>query len=41
MAVYDTGVEAQWGDEFITLSTCDHYTPNGRLVVVAKRTDNR
>lgn len=36
-AVYDTGVEAQWGDEFITLSTCDHYTPNGRLVVVGKR----
>ncbi len=40
-AVYDTGVEAQWGDEFITLSTCDHYTANGRLVVVAKRTDNK
>ena len=39
MAVYDTGVEARWGDEFITLSTCDHYTPNGRLVVVAKRTE--
>ena len=39
MAVYDTGVEAQWGDEFITLSTCDHYTPNGRLVVVGKRVD--
>ena len=39
MAVYDTGVEAQWGDEFITLSTCDHYTPNGRLVVVGKRVE--
>ena len=39
LAVYDTGVEAKWGDEFITLSTCDHYTPNGRLVVVGKRVE--
>ena len=39
LAVYDTGVEAEWGDEFITLSTCDYYTSNGRLVVVAKRVE--
>ncbi len=39
MAVYDTGLEAQWGDEFITLSTCDRWTANGRLVVVGKRVE--
>ena len=37
LALYDTGVEAQLGDKFITLSTCDYYADNGRLVVVAKR----
>lgn len=37
LALYDTGVEAQYGDKFITLSTCDYSVTNGRLVVVAKR----
>lgn len=37
LALYDTGVEAQLGDKFITLSTCDYFADNGRLVVVAKR----
>lgn len=36
-ALYDTGVEATFGDCFITLSTCDYTYTNGRLVVVAKR----
>lgn len=39
LALYDTGVETQLGDKFITLSTCDYYTDNGRLVLVAKRVD--
>jgi len=37
LSLFDTGVEAEFGDKFITLSTCDYYTTNGRLVVVAKR----
>ena len=36
-SLYDTGVDAQWGDELLTLSTCSYQTKNGRLVVVAKR----
>ena len=37
MAMYDTGVEASYGDEFLTLSVCAYHVDNGRLVVVAKR----
>ena len=36
MALYDTGVTAQFGDKFLTLSTCSPHTENGRFVVVAK-----
>ena len=36
-SVYNTGITAEYGDELLTLSTCDYYTDNGRLVVVAKR----
>ena len=37
MSAYDTGVTAEFGDEFITLSTCAYQAANGRFVVVAKR----
>lgn len=37
LSLYDTGVEAQFGDTFLTLSTCAYHVPDGRLVVVAKR----
>ena len=37
MALYDTGVEASYGDQFLTLSVCAYHVENGRLVVVAKR----
>ena len=37
MSLYDTGVTAEFGDEFITLSTCAYHTKNGRFAVVAKR----
>ena len=37
LALYDTGVDAQYGDKLICLSTCDYSQTNGRLVVVAKR----
>ncbi len=36
-ALYDTGVDAEWGDEFITLSTCSYQVKNGRFVVVGVR----
>ena len=37
LSLYDTGVEAAFGDTFLTLSTCAYHVPDGRLVVVAKR----
>lgn len=37
MSLYDTGVTAEYGEELLTLSTCDHSQTDGRFVVVAKR----
>ncbi|MGN0565970.1 MAG: class B sortase [Candidatus Limousia pullorum] len=37
LSLYETGVSAEYGDKLITLSTCEYYRTNGRLVVVAKR----
>lgn len=37
LSLYDTGVTAKYGDEFITLSVCAYHVENGRLVVVGKR----
>ena len=37
LALYDTGVSAEYGDRLITLSTCEYSAQNGRLVVVAKK----
>jgi sortase B len=37
MSVYDTGVEAEYGDEFLTLSTCSYHTKDGRLAVIARK----
>ncbi len=34
---YDTGVDVEFGDEIITLSTCSYQTDDGRFVVVARR----
>lgn len=39
MSLYDTGVEAEYGDTFLTLSTCAYHVNNGRLAVVAKRVE--
>lgn len=36
LSIYDTGVTAEFGDRFITLSTCVYHVTNGRFVVVAK-----
>lgn len=39
MALYKTGVTAEFGDTFLTLSTCAYHEEDGRLVVVARRSD--
>ena len=36
LSLYDTGVTAEFGDRFLTLSTCAYHVENGRFVVVAK-----
>lgn len=36
-AYYETGVTAEYGDKLITLSTCDYWTKNARLYIVAKK----
>lgn len=35
--LYDTGITAEYGDELITLSTCEYTYENGRFIVVAKK----
>jgi sortase B len=37
LALYETGVAACYGDQFLTLSTCAYHTETGRLVIVARR----
>jgi len=36
LALYETGVDAAYGDRLLTLSTCEYSQENGRMVVVAK-----
>lgn len=40
LSIYDTGVTAQFGDNFITLSTCVYHVEQGRFVVVAKEVES-
>ena len=37
LSFYDTGIDPEPGDKFITLSTCEDTLINGRLVVVARK----
>lgn len=37
MSLYDTGVDAVYGDALLMLSTCAYHVENGRFVIVAKR----
>ena len=39
LSLYETGVDAVYGDKLITRSTCEYTRENGRLVVVAKCID--
>ena len=36
-SIYDTGVDAEYGDKLITLVTCAYHVEDGRFVVVARR----
>ena len=40
LSLYDTGVEASYGDKLITLSTCEYSRENGRMVVVARKVES-
>ena len=35
--LYDTGIKATYGEQLMTLVTCEYSQKNGRFVVVAKR----
>ncbi len=35
--LYDTGIDVEFGDEFLTLTTCTYQRENGRFVVVARK----
>lgn len=37
LSLYDTGVTASYGDEFITLSCCSYHIEDGRFVVIGVR----
>lgn len=37
LSLYDTGVNAEYGEQIITLITCEYSSENGRMVVVAKK----
>ena len=39
LSQYDTGVTAEFGDHFLTLSTCVYHVEQGRFVVVAKEVE--
>ena len=36
-SLYDTGIDAKYGDQLITLSTCSYHTADGRFVVVGRK----
>ena len=37
VALYDTGIELEFGDQLITLSTCEYSQKDGRFVVVGRK----
>lgn len=37
LSLYDTGVEAKYGDQLLTLSTCRYEVEDGRFVVVGRK----
>ena len=39
LASFDTGVDPEWPDRLVTLSTCAYHTDNGRFAVVGRKLD--
>lgn len=37
MSIIDTGVDAEYGDKLVTLSTCAYHVEDGRFAVIAKK----
>lgn len=37
LSLYPIEADAEFGDELITLSTCEYSVENGRMAIVAKR----
>ena len=35
-SIYDTGINAKYGDQLLTLITCEYSNDNGRMVVIAR-----
>ena len=35
--IYDTEIDAEFGDEFLTLTTCNYHRKNGRFVVICRK----
>ena len=38
-SIYDTGISAQYGEQLMTLSTCEYSQEDGRFVVVCKKVE--
>ena len=36
-SIYDTGVDAKYGEQLLTLSTCAYHTEDGRFAIVCKK----
>ena len=37
LSVYGTEIDSTYGDQLLTLSTCNNYTQDGRMFILAKR----
>jgi sortase B len=37
LSLYDTGIDAFYGDSLLTLVTCSYHTENGRIALLAKK----
>ena len=40
-SMYDTGVNAQYGDQLLTLSTCAYHVEHGRFAILARKVTNK
>lgn len=40
LSFYETNIKPKYQDKFITLSTCEYSSKNGRLVVIARKINN-